>query len=137
MSYGSIYESSWWGSPKEEGWGGIYYDLAFPTPPITDVYVRSYLNSGSYFVFSQVVQPFNELSSDAFIRTEWDVNWYNYQYGYSYVISYSKNYTFTNENNLYLNSQLNIYQPNAYPQFLTFYDNIDLDPNDPANIINV
>ena len=28
MSYGSIYETSWWGSPVENGWGGIYYDLA-------------------------------------------------------------------------------------------------------------
>ena len=28
MSYGSIYETSWWGNPQEDGWGGIYYDLA-------------------------------------------------------------------------------------------------------------
>ena len=28
MSYGSIYETTWWGSPQEDGWGGIYYDLA-------------------------------------------------------------------------------------------------------------
>jgi hypothetical protein len=28
MSYGSIYETSWWGNPVEDGWGGIYYDLA-------------------------------------------------------------------------------------------------------------
>lgn len=27
MSYGSIYDSTWWGSPEEDGWGGIYYDL--------------------------------------------------------------------------------------------------------------
>jgi len=23
-----IYKSSWWGSPVDGGWGGIYYDLA-------------------------------------------------------------------------------------------------------------
>jgi len=23
-----IYKSSWWGSPVEGGWGGIYYDLS-------------------------------------------------------------------------------------------------------------
>lgn len=28
MSYGSIYETSWWGNPQEDGWGGIYYGLA-------------------------------------------------------------------------------------------------------------
>lgn len=28
MSYGSIYESTWWGNPQEDGWGGIYYNLA-------------------------------------------------------------------------------------------------------------
>ena len=27
----NIYESSWWGSPIENGWGGIYYRLAFPS----------------------------------------------------------------------------------------------------------
>ena len=28
MSYGSIYEESWWGSPTENYWGSSYYDLA-------------------------------------------------------------------------------------------------------------
>lgn len=28
MSYGSIYETSWWGSPTENDWGNSYYDLA-------------------------------------------------------------------------------------------------------------
>jgi len=28
MSYGSIYEESWWGSPTENDWGSSYYDLA-------------------------------------------------------------------------------------------------------------
>lgn len=28
MSYGKIYETSWWGNPVEDGWGNIYYDLA-------------------------------------------------------------------------------------------------------------
>jgi len=23
-----IYKSSWWGSPIQNGWGGIYYDLS-------------------------------------------------------------------------------------------------------------
>ena len=23
-----VYENSWWGSPVENGWGGIYYDLS-------------------------------------------------------------------------------------------------------------
>jgi hypothetical protein len=27
----NIYESSWWGTPIENGWGGIYYRLAFPS----------------------------------------------------------------------------------------------------------
>ena len=22
-----VYENSWWGSPVQNGWGGIYYDL--------------------------------------------------------------------------------------------------------------
>lgn len=25
-----IYNSTWWGSPQKNGWGGSYYDLAFP-----------------------------------------------------------------------------------------------------------
>jgi hypothetical protein len=28
MSYGKIYETTWWGNPNENGWGGIYYDLS-------------------------------------------------------------------------------------------------------------
>jgi surface protein len=28
MSYGKIYETTWWGNPVSGGWGGIYYDLA-------------------------------------------------------------------------------------------------------------
>ena len=27
----NIYESSWWGSPVENGWGGIYYNFAYPS----------------------------------------------------------------------------------------------------------
>ena len=27
MSYGKIYETTWWGNPVSGGWGGIYYDL--------------------------------------------------------------------------------------------------------------
>ena len=25
-----IYPVSWWGSPVQNGWGGIYYDFAVP-----------------------------------------------------------------------------------------------------------
>lgn len=28
MSYGKIYETTWWGNPAENGWGGIYYSLS-------------------------------------------------------------------------------------------------------------
>ena len=31
MGYGEIYKSTWWGLPVQFGWGGIYYDLAFPS----------------------------------------------------------------------------------------------------------
>lgn len=27
MGYGEIYKTSWWGSPIQYGWGGIYYDF--------------------------------------------------------------------------------------------------------------
>lgn len=27
MSYGSIYDSTYWGYVEQNGWGGIYYDL--------------------------------------------------------------------------------------------------------------
>ena len=26
-----VYENSWWGSPVQNGWGGIYYDFAYPS----------------------------------------------------------------------------------------------------------
>jgi surface protein len=32
MSYGKIYETTWWGNPVSGGWGGIYYDLAEQIP---------------------------------------------------------------------------------------------------------
>lgn len=25
-----IYDSSWWGNPKKDGWGDIYFKIAFP-----------------------------------------------------------------------------------------------------------
>ena len=28
MSYGKIYETTDWGDPIENGWGGVYYNLA-------------------------------------------------------------------------------------------------------------
>tara|TARA_R110000782_G_scaffold51057_1_gene110283 strand:+ start:269 stop:520 length:252 start_codon:yes stop_codon:yes gene_type:complete len=27
MSFGKIYETTWWGNPVNNGWGGIYYNL--------------------------------------------------------------------------------------------------------------
>jgi hypothetical protein len=27
MSFGKIYETTWWGNPVNNGWGGIYYGL--------------------------------------------------------------------------------------------------------------
>ena len=27
-----IYNSSWWGNPVQNGWGGIYYDLTSAVP---------------------------------------------------------------------------------------------------------
>jgi hypothetical protein len=29
-----IYNSTWWGNPQKNGWGGIYYDYAFDFPLI-------------------------------------------------------------------------------------------------------
>ncbi len=26
-----VYENSWWGSPVQNGWGGIYYNFAYPS----------------------------------------------------------------------------------------------------------
>ena len=31
MAYGEIYKTTWWGLPVQFGWGGIYFDLAFPS----------------------------------------------------------------------------------------------------------
>ena len=28
MAFGSIYGKSWWGTPSEDDWGSIYYDLS-------------------------------------------------------------------------------------------------------------
>ena len=28
INFGKIYETTWWGSPVKDGWGGIYYNLA-------------------------------------------------------------------------------------------------------------
>lgn len=29
MSYGAIYPYTWWGNPIKDGWGGVYYNLAY------------------------------------------------------------------------------------------------------------
>ncbi len=33
----TIYNTTWWGSPKEIGWGSIYYDLKELNEPLTDL----------------------------------------------------------------------------------------------------
>ena len=33
----TIYNTTWWGSPKEIGWGSIYYDLKELNTPLTDL----------------------------------------------------------------------------------------------------
>ena len=33
MSYGKIYETTWWGNPVQNGWGGIYYALSVTDDP--------------------------------------------------------------------------------------------------------
>jgi hypothetical protein len=32
MSWGKIYDVTWWGNPKQTGWGEIYYPYTDPTP---------------------------------------------------------------------------------------------------------
>ncbi len=32
MSWGKIYETTYWGLPSENGWGAEYYDYVDPTP---------------------------------------------------------------------------------------------------------
>tara|TARA_R110000796_G_scaffold19421_1_gene58327 strand:- start:845 stop:1096 length:252 start_codon:yes stop_codon:yes gene_type:complete len=29
MAFGKIYETTWFGNPEKNGWGGIYFDLPF------------------------------------------------------------------------------------------------------------
>ena len=38
MSWGKIYETTWWGNPTVSGWGSIYYPYTDPTPtPLFEV----------------------------------------------------------------------------------------------------
>ena len=32
MSWGKIYNTSWWGKPIESGWGNVYWSYANPSP---------------------------------------------------------------------------------------------------------
>ena len=41
-----IYPVSWWGSPVENGWGGIYYDYANPLSPTVVQYQQRVLADG-------------------------------------------------------------------------------------------
>ena len=50
MSWGKIYDTSWWGNPIENGWGGIYYDDANPSPtPFFEVLAEN----GDYVITEQ------------------------------------------------------------------------------------
>lgn len=50
MSYGSIYTSTWWGYVEENGYGGIYYDDANPSPtPFFEVLAEN----GDYVITEQ------------------------------------------------------------------------------------
>jgi hypothetical protein len=40
MSFGKIYETTWWGNPIQGGFGGIYYDLSNPYNAITTAYIN-------------------------------------------------------------------------------------------------
>ena len=39
--FGKIYETTWWGNPIKNGWGGIYFDLA-QTDPKMENYIVYY-----------------------------------------------------------------------------------------------
>lgn len=40
MSFGKIYETTWWGNPVQGGFGGIYYDLSSTYNEITMAYIN-------------------------------------------------------------------------------------------------
>ena len=46
MSFGKIYDTTWFGSPVQNGWGGIYYDLSSPFNAITSAYNTRVLADG-------------------------------------------------------------------------------------------
>tara|TARA_R110000822_G_scaffold79089_1_gene189401 strand:+ start:42 stop:233 length:192 start_codon:yes stop_codon:yes gene_type:complete len=46
MSFGKIYDTTWFGSPVQNGWGGIYYDLSSPFNAITTAYNARVLADG-------------------------------------------------------------------------------------------
>ncbi len=50
MSWGKIYDTTYWGLPEEDGWGGIYYDDANPSPtPFFEVLAEN----GDYLLTEQ------------------------------------------------------------------------------------
>jgi hypothetical protein len=50
MSWGKIYDTSWWGSPTENDWGNSYYDYANPSPtPFFEVLAEN----GDYVITEQ------------------------------------------------------------------------------------
>ena len=46
MSFGKIYETTWWGNPVQNGWGGIYYNLSSSFNAITTAYNTRVLADG-------------------------------------------------------------------------------------------
>lgn len=50
MSWGKIYDTSWWGNPTENGWGNIYWNYANPSPtPFFEVLAEN----GDYVITEQ------------------------------------------------------------------------------------
>ena len=61
MSWGKIYNSTWWGNPIKDGWGGIYYDIA---NPIVGVYADRVEADGGVVEAEQCVSTFIEFLQD-------------------------------------------------------------------------
>ena len=65
MSFGSIYSSTQWGLPVENGWGGIYFDLSNPYNALTLRYNSRVLADGG------VVESLDCVNSADFIANNW------------------------------------------------------------------
>ena len=68
-----IYNSSWWGLPIKNGWGGIYYDFAYPSFIGNKYLERVELDGG-------VVESFDCLSESLSF-----LNIYNWEYYFRVV----------------------------------------------------